>query len=129
MRTETPNYDQINSIEIKNLFSKVDLDKKEIKNNSLFFNYNHFSAVTEGVKMIQSHENISKQTGRNLYCCYLSSCSVPMCVSECVNRVHDGNVDMTYLNDYRQSFEATSFVSSVVVSYRGDQFFFIWMVS
>lgn len=34
-----------------------------------------------------------------------------MCVSECVNRVH--NVNDAYLNDYRQSFEATSFVLSV----------------
>lgn len=74
MKTETPNYDQINSIEIKNLFFKTDLDKievkKRLKTTACFLITNHFSAVIEGVKMIQSHENISKQTGRNLhYCC------------------------------------------------------------
>lgn len=74
--------------------------KKRLKTTACFLITNHFSPVIEGVKMIQSHENISKQTGRNLHYCCLSSCSVSMCVSECVNRVHDGNVDMTSdLND------------------------------
>lgn len=71
MKTETPNYDQINSIEIKNLFFKANLDKievkKRLKTTACFSITNHFSAVIEGVKMIQSHENISKQTGRNLH--------------------------------------------------------------
>lgn len=49
MKNETPNYDQINSIEIKNLFSKADLDKievkKRLKTTACFLITNHFSAA------------------------------------------------------------------------------------
>lgn len=70
MKTETPNYDHINPIEIKNLFSKADLDK-----TACFLIMNHFSAMIEGVKLTQSHEHIqSKMEGIVVFQAVLYQC-------------------------------------------------------